>query len=382
MAFRVGALMSLLFLLLACTSETIVAPPPAGFAAGQSDRIVVYVLDEVSRRPILGAEVSVGSAGEGTTDAGGRLEIATTDPLTSVRASAPGWVPEQWLGVSGRSIVLPLARHVSPAATDVTVAGADAGWSIVATSPARVLHAVDLGPAAAEPCLLTAGACTVSVAAEPDATLFAFRVDGAGRPEALRVLGALTSGADLASAVELPITELAVGVPDPGPGATAVVGVPGFAFGGRVAVFDWPLDGDPIAGGTLHVPDTQDAMGSAWGVFSTELEDGSRSVLLQRGVIGSFASWDGWLDAPTLAGDAISAPSEAELVAVAWRAGDGTLLRHDLIFAAGLVGLLPPAGATSARLRAIDTSLGAGGFDLDLGERSVTRFAERVVPLR
>lgn len=356
-----------------CGSETIVRPPAPGFQPGTSDRIEVTVLDEVTRAPLALASVELTAIdgavlGSGTTDGEERMAIAATGELAAVRIEAPGHVPERWVGPLGRSLVVPVALDVAPSLVEVTLTDGDADWVVVATSPARALRATPLTPATVASCAPAASGCTAQVMATPDATLFAFRTDAGTPPSALRVLGALAGPHEVATAIELDVERVPVSVPDP-LASTEVVGVPGFAFGGRVAVFDWPL-----ADGTLPVPDTMGGMGSAWGIFSIAPSAGQQSMLVQRGVEEGFASWDGWLEAPGYGGaGAVTRPSGADLLAASWLDGSGRVLLHELSFGGAFS---PPAGAVSGRLRAIDTSLDAATFDLDASERAVVRLAD------
>jgi hypothetical protein len=370
--------------------ENVSAPPEAGYRPGPEGQVSIVALDEVTRAPLAGVSVEVmgeeGVLGTATTDAEGRAIVAITELHRSVTLRGPDHVAERWSG-TGREIVMPLQRRASTATVSETLEAAPPGdWTIVASSPARVLHAASLAMSSGVACVGAGeGRCSFTLETPVEATtsFFAFRSE-AGIPVELRALGAVEAGTSLTDAQRFEITDIDVSIPDPGDGSTAVVGVPGIAVNGRVAVLPWPM-----AEGSMWLPDTDEAFGSAWALFSTTLPDGSTSVLVRRGADGDLDAWTAWLAAPavdTTAGLVVTTPTDAELLAIAWYAG-AELLQNDLHGVLGLAGGLGgavdvPDGATSAVVRAIDTTgVEVGSLSLDLAERSVTRIAERTVAL-
>lgn len=372
--------------------ENVSAPPEVGYRPGSPDFVTVVAIDEVTRQVIPGVAVEVFDADGtiitgGTTDAFGVVQLSGRFAFASVVLSNEGYVTERWAG-TGREIIVPLQRRAVVTTVTGTLEDVPAGeWTVVATSPARVLHAASLATSSSAPCVVTGTSCTFTIetAVEPTSTLVAFRSD-AGVPTELRVLGDIDDPASLDDAIRFEVAEVDVSIPDPGAGATAVVGVPGIAVSGRVAVLPWPM-----GEASMRLPDTEAEMGSAWALFSTTLADGGTSVLVQRGAAGeALDAWTEWLAAPTVEttdGLSISHTGVVALLAVAWY-DDAVLIQNDLGPATlgGLAGigthLTAPAGATSAVVRVIDTTgIEAGTLSLDLAERSVTRIAERTVTL-
>lgn len=385
------ASLGLLGALTACGEAAPVAPPRAGFEPGNPSELVVFALDEVTRQPLVNAEVIFEGPdaylGTARTDDAGRAVLATTEAPLAIEVRAAGHVTERWYS-GGRTYAIPLERTATIGHIEETLAGAEGSWTVLATSPARVLHASPLVASVGAACVANAEGCTFSMDApvEESTSFLAFHTDAVGTPDDLRVLGTLTAGLELSSAMRFAVTEIDVNIPDPGAGAAAVVGVPGIAVSGRVAVLPWPM-----GTGVIALPDTEGALGSAWALFSTTLADGGTSILVQRGVMAdaSLSTWTGWMSAPevtTMATEVVVFPApDTDYVAIAWFTGD-ELMRNDLLpnSLGGVLGpVLPvPAGATRGRVRTIESLPPEhGSFDLDLVERSVTRIAEREITL-
>jgi hypothetical protein len=364
---------------LGCGSDPPEAAPRPGIEPGSPDRIEVIALDEVTRAPLVGADVTFvgtgGAIGTGTTDVDGLAVLLTDAMVVAVEIASEDHVTERWTA-SGRHIVVPLQARTVRQTVERTLTGVAEGeqWTVIATSPARVLHANPLEVSIHALCEPGGeGTCTArleGVAMDGTTSLLAFRT-GAGGPDELRVLGTLDQ--DLLAADRFGTTRIDVSIPDPGAGSTAVVGVPGLGVSGRVAVLPWP-----VSEGSMIVPDTDSALGTAWMVFTSAADDGGTSVLLQRGS-SSVPHWSEWLAPGSLEGLSFTATPETDLVAVAWYGDE--LLRHDL-FVGGAVILEPPAGARRATVRAIDTrSAETGAFDLDASERETARFTDRPLSL-
>lgn len=367
-----------------CGAEPSVAAPRPGIEAGLPDRVEVIALDEVTRTPLVGAEVAFfgtsGAIGTRATDVGGLAVLETDAALVAIEISSADHVTERWT-VMGRRLVVPLQARTLRQTLERTLTGVSDGeqWTVIATSPARVLHANPLEVSPHAPCEPAGdGTCTArleGVAIDSTTSLFAFRTGAAG-PDELRVLGTLDE--DLLAADRFEVTRIDVSIPDPGEGSTAVVGVPGLGVSGRVAVLPWPMNE-----GSLIMPDTNSALGSAWVVFSSAQRDGSTSVLLERGTSGT-PEWSEWLAVGTLEGLNFTRSPQTDLVAVAWYGDD--LLRHDL-YVGGSMALEPPAGARRAIVRGIDTLTAEVGMevgttlDLDAAERQTARFTDQPLSL-
>ncbi len=364
--------------LIGCGAEP-VGPEAAGIEAGIASRVEAIALDEVTRLPLMGAQVTFigadGVLGVASTDADGRAVVTTDTALVAVEISAPDHVTERWM-VAGRRVVVPLQAETVRQAVERTLTGVVEGeqWTVIATSPARVLHANPLEVSPHAICEAHGdGTCTArleGVAMDGTTSLLAFRT-GAEGPDEVRVLG--TVDQDLAAADRFEVTRIDVSIPDPGEGSTAVVGVPGLGVSGRVAVLPWPM-----SEGSMIVPDTATALGSAWVVFTSEAPDGSTSVLLARGTMDA-PHWTEWLGEGTLSGLRFDAAPGTDLVAVAWYGEQ--LLRHDLFASDGPVLLDPPSGAVRAVVRAIDTRDVAVELDLDAAERETERFTDQPLAL-
>lgn len=361
-----------------CGVEDPVAPPRPGIELGVPDRLEVIALDEVTRTPLIDAQVTFvgtsGPLGTARADADGLATLATDAALVAVEVAAADHVTERW-GVAGRRIVVPLQARTTQQTVERTLTGVAEGesWTVIATSPARVLHANPLEVSVHAACTPSgAGTCTArleGVAMDETTSLLAFRT-GVDGPDELRVLGTLDE--DLVAADRFEVTRIDVSVPDPGEGSTAVVGVPGLGVSGRVAVLPWPM-----SEGSLAVPQTDAALGSAWVVFSSAGSDGSTSVLLQRGP--GAPHWSEWLQEGAIDGATFTPSAGSDLVAVAWYGED--LLRHDLFAAAGTITLEPPAGARRAVVRSIDSRAVTDTLDLDAAERETARFVDQPLPL-
>jgi len=368
-----------------CGADPPVAAPRPGIERGAADHIEVIALDEVTRAPLVGAQVTfVGTSGVleiVPTDADGLATLTTDAALVAVEIGYEGHVTERWV-VTGRRLVVPLQARTVRQTLERTLTGVGEGeqWTVIATSPARVLHANPLQVSTNAVCEPTGdGTCAArleGVATDDTTSLFAFRTDVSG-PVELRVLGTLDE--DLLAGDRFDVTQIDVSIPDPGEGSTAVVGVPGLGVSGRVAVLPWPM-----SEGSMLVPNTESTLGSTWAVFSSTASDGSTSVLLQRGT-AALAHWTEWLPAGALEGLTFTPSPGTDLVAVAWYGDD--LIRHDL-YADGLsspVVFVPPAGARSAIVRGIDTRQVEFGMDvaldLDAAERETARFADQRLSL-
>ena len=107
---------------------------------GSVDGVVnLYVIDDVSRMPISGAAVRIGSL-DGTTDSTG-LFVATdvTGPQT-ITAKASGYRAEVWVGANGANVTIDLQKANDPTPPTANLSGQIANWSgvTVAAGHAKV----------------------------------------------------------------------------------------------------------------------------------------------------------------------------------------------------------------------------------------------------
>jgi hypothetical protein len=103
--------------------------PGGGITGGAiAGRVNVFVIDARSEQPVAGATVGIGGV-EGVTDATG-LFVALNPGLAgpqTVLVTAPGYRPEQWVGVDGANVTITLTG--SPVVTpQATIGGTIAGF--------------------------------------------------------------------------------------------------------------------------------------------------------------------------------------------------------------------------------------------------------------
>lgn len=383
------------------------APPPAeavpGIAAGTEGLVEVVVLDLDSRAPLPGASVTrlvlSGPDEAGTTDARGF--VAFTRDTTSafgLDVSASGHVPVRWTGVTGGRVVVPLRATVArePFEVDVTGLGTDEQAVVSVTTrpallqPSSVRLAGTSGSALAACTSGAAGSCTavLDTDAAPSGRLVLVAVtDGAGAARRLVRFDGVVTGAslELGAGEDLALETLVASVPSVPAGLTAVVGVPGISFGSAVGVLGFSVEGTSPA---LPLPVVTGMLATRWALFVARGEEAGvpdetrRSVLVDRRAETSLGPWTSWLAPPDLdgTGEALGlVPSAGATVhAIDWLSGDEAVLRTDMILDASLP-LETPAGATGARVRALDTDASPAALVLDTAERATTRFAERDV---
>lgn len=79
-----------------------------GVRGGAIDgQLVVFAIDDVTRTPIAGATVTVGSM-HATTDASGIATVSGVMGAQSVVVTADGHVPQLWVGIAGRELTVDL----------------------------------------------------------------------------------------------------------------------------------------------------------------------------------------------------------------------------------------------------------------------------------
>lgn len=94
-----------------------------GIGDGEIDGVVnLYVIDDVTRAPIVGAEVRVGEV-DGTTDDTGLFVAEGVKGPQQVYAKASGYRAEMWVAANGANMTMNLAKPVQPAAPTGVVTG-------------------------------------------------------------------------------------------------------------------------------------------------------------------------------------------------------------------------------------------------------------------
>jgi hypothetical protein len=135
----------LLVVPLACGNTAVSAPPMPHFVEGGglvdgpiAGTLYVYVADDDSRQPVLGATVRVGGSADpdactATTDSTG---LATFEKKTcmhvqgkqSITSSAQGYAPSTWIGVDATNVTMNIRAMTPPPIDSAVVTGSIAGW--------------------------------------------------------------------------------------------------------------------------------------------------------------------------------------------------------------------------------------------------------------
>jgi hypothetical protein len=109
------------------SNEPVLVPGGGVTGAPVAGKVNVFVIAQDTGAPIAGANVQIGDALGGTTDADG-LAVITDAALTggqTVTATASGRVASTWFGVIGTSATIPLEPAATPQAR---VSGSITGW--------------------------------------------------------------------------------------------------------------------------------------------------------------------------------------------------------------------------------------------------------------
>ncbi len=100
-----------------------------GIGDGAIDGVVnLYVIDELARTPVSGAEVRVGTVA-GTTDATGLFIAEGLTGPQDVVVKASGHRKEFWVGVNGANVTIDLERDLDPTPPSHTFSGTITGYS-------------------------------------------------------------------------------------------------------------------------------------------------------------------------------------------------------------------------------------------------------------
>ncbi len=104
--------------------------PGGGISGGAIDGVVnLYVIDDVTRAPISGAAVKVGTV-DGTTDATGLFVATGLTGKQDVIATASGYRSEMWLGANGANMTMDL-QLATPTVGQATLTGAITGFASI-----------------------------------------------------------------------------------------------------------------------------------------------------------------------------------------------------------------------------------------------------------
>jgi hypothetical protein len=385
--------------------------PGGGIGDGAIDGVVnLYVIDDVSRVPIPGATVRVGTA-EGKTDATG-LYIATgvTGPQTVI-AKATGYRSEVWIGANGANLTMDLQPALASTPGQANISGqitsfsdvmVDAGHARVAT--VAYSQSDDLGAPEnnlktvldANTCIvLTAnGNCNFTVTtrtghvglvaaiydrdlkgtADPnDDTMTLVR--WAYRPAIIITDGGNQTGQDLALLEPLATSPASVDFGTPPSGLTSVsalIGVDTASDG----VYQLPAFQTPSSG-AVPLPRLASLGGSGYRLTAIAQDattpEATQSIVLRRGLTGSVLSAGAWLPPPggvalTRTSASWSAMSDATVTSVEITQGSTTVTRllgitvfdHSASVTIPDLVALPTTGVLDGKLSAI----GATGLDL------------------
>lgn len=98
--------------------------PGGGIGDGPIDGVAnIYVIDDITREPIAGATVKIGTL-EGTTDAEGLFIAEDLSGPQTVTVKAPTFRSEMWIGANGANMTFNLSAGTDPVAPRATLKGA------------------------------------------------------------------------------------------------------------------------------------------------------------------------------------------------------------------------------------------------------------------
>lgn len=104
-----------------------------GIGGGAIDGVAnLYVFDDVTRAPISGATVAVGTV-TGATDATGLFVAQGVTGKQDVVVTAPGYRSEVWIGANGANMTMDLQK-ANPVIGQATLSGAITGWNQIAVT--------------------------------------------------------------------------------------------------------------------------------------------------------------------------------------------------------------------------------------------------------
>lgn len=387
-----------------------------GIGDGPIDGVVnLYVIDDVSRQPITGAVVHVGTVTGATDSTGLFVAHGVTGPQT-VTASSPSYRSEMWVGANGANITLDLPPATIQTVPHGTVTGTITNFG-AETLPANhikigiVQYSADDHQPEVVNNIPTAGSTNICTSATPTCTFAIttrtgtialvaaiYDVDTKGTPDdsdnTLAFLGwavktnlAVTNGAtvtadlDRVAATDLALETIDFGTPPSGLGTVAaIVGIETPSSG----VIQLPAFLSPAAN-KAAVPKLSTMEANSTYRLSAFANNGtapgsSNAAVLRRGLTSTTLSAGAWMPAPTgvtatrtTAGWTPAAG--AAVHGVTWSSTNPTgtttnFLEISVFDTSTAVTIpdwlaLPPAGALTATVQALQADIDVTNFSLD-----------------
>ncbi|MBX3273439.1 MAG: hypothetical protein KF729_24460 [Sandaracinaceae bacterium] len=275
---------------------------PAGPSGGAAtDRAVLCALDEAGA-PIAGAEVAIGGAPAGVTDARGRVEVDLA-PGSAIELAAAGRVPHTLLGVGSRRYGVVLA---SATPRTRTITGTVSGINALPRPPDGFRRVVEVraasrftplglaeGIAVGAPvdCTLAGDECAFTLEVEEGVEHVGATVVDATSAFADRRVAAFAFGAivDGAASFAIPGRDGGLFAVELDAGLDVVVGVPGARVGDDVLLFGSPTATDlvPVPGEALG--------GTAWlaVIYAGATDELHAGVVVEPGANASAPSAPG-----------------------------------------------------------------------------------------
>ena len=258
-------------------------PTPGVRGAALTSTLSVHVVREDDQTALPGASVDVGGPSV-TTDANGDARLTAVGSAT-VHVALAGYVGERWIGVDRDHVTIglatpnperPLGGTITAGTSDLGVAAATTLTMLRTSSPND-----SVGVCAGDHCAVSLSVQTL----EP--TIDVLLVDSTSVRLAQHVaIDGAHFTIDASTATLLPsLVTLQASIPD-APGLEAVVGVPGIATDGRVALV---VAADPsttnLVAPTLEGPLAQDRL---WFVARAHAPSGgAETMIFDRNVVGT-----------------------------------------------------------------------------------------------
>ena len=360
----------------------------------------LYVIDDVTRRPIANATVRVGSV-DGVTDSTGLFVAHAVEGPQTIVAKANGYRSEVWVGANGANVTINLGVANTASPPTGTITGSINGFAAITVPAGHAKVAVasysqsdTLGDESNEIeqnggnfCFGTT-ACNFTLKSRTGKVAVAaalFDQDLKGTPDdpsddtqtligwavktGLTVTenGTQTVALDIVPAGMLQDVTVSFGTPPSG--LSQVVGLVG------IETADGTLQMTPMfltpAGSTVRVPKPEAVSGTAYrltGFATNGQTNPTTSIVLRRGLTGTALSAGTWLAAPsgtpTRTGGSWTAPSGATVHGLEYKQGS-TRIVNVTVFDGSTQVTLPAMIAVPSGSLTVDLSaIGAPGLDV------------------
>jgi hypothetical protein len=363
----------------ACAAPASVAEHPGTSGAALASALTVHVQAEQDGRPIANATVEVQGVTT-QTDANGDAHVPTSGAAVDLRVVASGFVTERWMGVDRERAIVGLA---TPLVSRTLTGSIQAGTADVAVSAATTLSMLRTSTPLGSTSACVGGVCDVTLTVETRTpALDVVLVDASAARVVENV--AVDSGNHFLIAPSMlgqsgSLVTFTVTIPA-APGLDAVVGVPGVAREGGVALFPG-LTAMPVS---VMAPALEGSIADArhWYIAHASNSDGSgTSMIFDRsvGADGVVTLPSAFLDIPRATASGvvgIDVQPGVDLYVVEAFAGDAA--ERALVFTEVDAHIDVPislTGASRVVVRAIDTEIDRHAIDLVAAEQNATRIA-------